>query len=300
MPSSDRRPGLVPALLKQWRSARGLSQLDLALAADVSARHISFLETGRSLPSPEMVLRLGATLGVPLDQVDAMLTAAGHDPVFDDDGGGAVPTAVQGALDLLKSHHEPFPLIAIDRTYDVVDLNRGALALLSAVLGSPDPDRPTVGRMNLARLTFDPLGAQPHIANFGAVGRELLWRIQREVLAAPGDTGLGALLGELLDMPTVPDDWREADLSIPSEPALALHVRTPALDLRFLTTVTAFQAPQNVATEQLRVEHWFPLDDTTADACHRIAAQHADEAPCDAGRSTSARSSDGAIRRHGR
>jgi transcriptional regulator with XRE-family HTH domain len=88
MARTEQRTGLVPALLKQWRSRRGLSQLDLAVAADVSARHISFLETGRSLPSPEMVLLLGSTLGVPLSQVNAMLVAAGHDAVFDESGDG--------------------------------------------------------------------------------------------------------------------------------------------------------------------------------------------------------------------
>ena len=124
----DHRAGLVPALLKQWRATRGLSQLDLALAADVSARHISFLETGRSLPSPEMVLRLGSTLGVPLRQVNSMLVAAGHDPVFDEST-DAIPDPVAGALDLLKSHHEPYPLVVIDHAYEMLDLNRSALAV---------------------------------------------------------------------------------------------------------------------------------------------------------------------------
>jgi transcriptional regulator with XRE-family HTH domain len=100
-----------------------MSQLDLAVAADVSARHISFLETGRSLPSAEMVVLLGATLGVPLTQVNAMLVAAGHDPVFEESEAG-IPKGVRQAVDLLKSHHEPFPLIVLDGAYNVVDLNR--------------------------------------------------------------------------------------------------------------------------------------------------------------------------------
>lgn len=278
MPPVDHRAGLVPALLKQWRAKRGLSQLDLALAADVSARHVSFLETGRSLPSPEMVLRLGSTLGVPLHQINTMLVAAGHDPVFDESA-DAIPAPVAHALDLLKSHHEPYPLVVIDRTYAVLDLNRAAFAVMNAVLGLPTSDRhpdPTeiaaLG-MNLARLTFDPAGAQPHLVNFDDVGRQLLWRIQREVLTDPDDGHLHALLDELLGMPTASLDWREVDLSVPSEPAMVLHLQRGPLELRFLTTVTAFQAPQNVAVEQLRIEHWFPYDDATATACQHLASR---------------------------
>ena len=111
-------------LLKQWRSQRGLSQMDLAIAADVSARHISFIETGRSLPSIEMVLLLGATLGVPLRQINTMLIAAGHDPAFDETS-GVIPAPVVDALQLLKSHHEPYPILVVDHTYDVLDINDG-------------------------------------------------------------------------------------------------------------------------------------------------------------------------------
>lgn len=265
-------------MLKQWRSRRGLSQLDLAVAADVSARHISFLETGRALPSPEMVLLLGSTLGVPLSQVNAMLVAAGHDPVFDESDDG-MPEQVARAIELLKAHHEPFPLMVVDGAYNVIDLNLAAATVIGAVLGLPVPSSPPTRElvaglgMNLARLTFDPAGAQPHLANFEDVGRQLLWRIQREALADPGNRELRALLDELLDMPTVSPHWREADLSVPSEPALVLHLSRGELQLRFLTTVTAFQAPQNVGVEGLRIEHWFPYDEATATSCHQLSAR---------------------------
>lgn len=280
MTESDRRPGLVPALLKQWRAQRGLSQLDLALLADVSARHVSFLETGRSLPSAEMVLRLGAALGAPLRQVNTMLVAAGHEPAFDETD-DRLPAPVAEALELVKAHHEPYPVIIIDPTYTVLDANRGALAVLSAMAGMappathPAPEEIRALGMNLARLTFDPLGSQPFIANFDEVGRDLLWRIQREVLADPADGDLRALLDELLALPTISDRWREVDLSVPSEPALVLHLHRGPLELRFVTTVTAFQAPQNVSVEQLRIEQWFPYDDATAAACRDQAASPA-------------------------
>lgn len=279
MPHPDHRAGLFPALLKHWRRQRGLSQLDLALTAGVSARHLSFLETGRSSPSPEMVLQLASSLAVPLRQVNAMLRAAGHDPVYDESA-DSLPAAVTDALHLLKAHHEPFPLVVVDRTYRVLDLNEGAVGVLGAFLGdgppdgspTPDPADLVALGLNLARLTFDPHGARPHVANFEDVGRELLWRITREVLADPDDGELQELLDELLAMPTVDPDWRQVDLQVPSDPALILHLRNDELDLRFLTMITSFQAPQNVAVEHLRIETWFPYDDATAAACHAIAA----------------------------
>jgi transcriptional regulator with XRE-family HTH domain len=272
VPDPDHRAGLFPALLKHWRGQRGLSQLDLASSADVSARHVSFLETGRSLPSAAMVLRLAAALGVPLRHVNAMLRAAGQEPIYDESE-DVLPVAVIDALSLLKEHHEPFPLVVVDRCYRVRDLNRGALGLLGAILGEGPPDDRLVGAalgLNLARLTFDPHGAQPHLVNFDEVGPQLLWRIQREVLADPDDGEMHDLLDDLLAMPTVAADWRHADLSAPSDPALVLHLRHNGRDLRFLTMITAFQAPQNVAVEHLRIETWFPYDDATTEACRNL------------------------------
>lgn len=282
MPERDPRVGLFPALLKHWRRQRGLSQLDLAVAAEVSTRHVSFLETGRSSPSAAMILRLAAALSVPLRHVNAMLTAAGHEPVYAA-ADEPLPAAVADALALLKAHHEPYPLIVVDRSYRVRDLNHGALALLGALLGppaagddadagpDPDPDPAAAARgLNLALLTFDPRGAQPFIANFAEVGRALLWRVQHEVLAAPDDGPLRELLDALLAMPTLADDWRDVDLTVPASPALVLHLRRGPLDLRFLTMITAFQAPHNVAVEELRVEMWLPYDDATAAACRGL------------------------------
>ncbi len=277
MAHPDNRAGLYPALLKHWRRQRGLSQLDLALAADVSARHLSFLETGRSRPSAEMVVQLAASLAVPLRQVNAMLRAAGHDPIYDEAQDG-LPAAASDALQLLKQHHEPFPLIVMDRAYRVLDLNRGALALFGAILGldglgaSANPADLVALGVNLATLTFDPNGAQPMIVNFPELGRELLWRIQREVLADPDDGEMQELLDQLLAMSTVDPDWRQVDLVVPSDPALILHLRGGGLDLRFLTMITAFQAPQNVAVEHVRIETWFPYDDSTGAACRQLAS----------------------------
>lgn len=276
MPDLDHRAGLFPALLKHWRGQRGLSQLDLALTADVSSRHISFLETGRSSPSAAMVLRLSTALGVPLRHVNAMLAAAGHESVFEESS-DALPAAVSQALALLMAHQEPYPLFVIDRAYRVRDMNRGAQAMLRAMFPDRVPaaamDRDAVARLdlNLAKLTFDPRGAAPFIVNFDEIGRALLWRLQRELLADPDDGELRALLDEVLTMPTVAAGWRDVDLSVPAEPVLVVHVRRGDMELRFVTMVTAFQAPQNVAVEELRVEQWFPSDEASAAIVRAIA-----------------------------
>lgn len=221
-----------------------------------------------------MVLQLARTLGVPLRHVDAMLRAAGHDALYEE-AADEVPASVREALSLLKAHHEPYPLVVVDRTYRVVDANAGALALFGAILPRPAPlggvpPTDALAELNLALLTFDPQGARPLIVNFDEVGRELLWRIQREVLEDRGDGELQRLLDDLLAMPTVSPHWRRADLVVPSDPALILHLRVGDLDLRFLTTITAFQAPQNVAVEHLRIETWFPYDDATVAACRAL------------------------------
>ncbi|MEN0065318.1 MAG: helix-turn-helix transcriptional regulator [Myxococcota bacterium] len=275
MADRDHRAGLFPALLKHWRGRRGLSQLDLALTAGVSSRHVSFLETGRSAPSPEMVLRLAACLNVPLRHINAMLTAAGHPPAYPDSQG--LPDEVTSALQLMKDHHEPFPLLIVDRTYDILDLNRGAVALFDRFFGDFTP--PPGQRLNLARLTFDPKGAKSTVVNFEEVARALLWRIHREVLAAPREGPLRNLLDELLGMSTIEDDWRNADLSVPASPALVLHLRVDDLDLRFLIMATVFQAPQAVMLDEMVIEPWFPQDAATVEGCHALLGASDYDAP---------------------
>jgi len=267
--SGARREGLFPALLKHWRGRRGLSQLDLALAADVSARHVSFLETGRSEPSEAMVVRLAAALDIPLRHVNAMLRAAGHEPIYaEPEGVDGLTPDVRGALQLMKDHLEPMPVTVIDRGYDVIDANAGAMALFSRIVAPSLLANPP---LNIARLAFDPEGAHPALVNFDAVGPALLWRLQREVLADPDDGVLRRLLDDILAMPTVDEDWREPDLSVPASPAMVVHLRVDGEDLRFVTVVTAFQAPQSVTLDELRVETWFPHDPATAALCRKWA-----------------------------
>ncbi len=268
----DHPRGLFPALLKHWRSRRGSSQLDLALAADVSSRHVSFLETGRSAPSAAMVLKLAAALDVPLRHVNEMLHAAGLEPAYPEPSPEHLPPEVRGALELMKAHHEPFPLVVVDRAYTVLDLNRGAGALFGRLLGKPADEGP----MNLLRLVFDPNGARPVITNFEEVGRALLWRAHREVLDDPGGP-LRSVLDAVLAMPTVDDRWRDVDLSVPASPALVVHLEAGPLALRFLTMMTRFQAPQSILLDEIRIETWFPADEATKAACDDLTRRGPDD-----------------------
>ena len=168
----------------------------------------------------------------------------------------------------MKAHHDPFPLIVMDSAYNAIDLNAGGHALFSAIM--PNLAASLASGLNLALLTFDPAGAQPALANFDEVGRTLLWRIQREALAEPDNGPLQEVLSRILEMPTVADDWRKVDLSVPASAVVGVHLKHGEHTLRFVTTVTSFQAPQTVLLDELRIEHWFPANESTAAMCHRL------------------------------
>lgn len=245
-----------------------MSQLDLALAAEVSGRHVSFLETGRSRPSREMILRLASTLDVPLREQNAMLRAAGLDEAFPDPGPDApFPPAVERAIERMMAQHEPFPLVVFDRKYDIVRLNGGASRLLPRFVADPAALEPP---LNAMALLFDPRGVRPYVEDWPQAARAMVARLHREVLASGGDAELGALLHRLLEFPGVPASWRQPDLGVPSEPTLTVRFRRDDTRVSFLTTVTTFSAPQNVALEELHLESWFPLDEETAAACAQL------------------------------
>jgi transcriptional regulator with XRE-family HTH domain len=267
MPRSEAR--LFSALLRHWRTKRGLSQLDLALAAEVSSRHISFLETGRAQPSRDMVLLLGATLDVPLRDQNVLLHAAGFpeefaEPSFVD----ALPPPIAAAIERMLAQQEPYPMMVLDHRYDVLEVNAAGarmmqhLVLDPAALGSP---------RNLMRMVFDPRLSRSFIADWERVAKTLLSRLHREALTRAGDSVLTGLIEELLALPDVPRSFRTPDLSQPSEPTLSFRIRVAGIELSFLTTLTVFNAPQNVTLEELRIESYFPLDETTAQLCQQLA-----------------------------
>ena len=245
-----------------------MSQLDLSLAAEVSSRHISFLETGRSNPSPEMVLVLADALDVPLRDTNELLRAAGFDshyaePTVDDLLSGPLGDAVQTMLD----HHEPFPMMVVDRLYNVLRTNRAGTMLFA--LADVDMASSPVGSVNVLRLLFDP-ASREMIGDWEATAAIILRRFQREALHRPHDTAMTELLSELIATPGVPEDWRTPDLASPDQPMLGVEFRAGDIAMRFLTTITEFNAPQNVTLEELRIESYFPLDDDTRELCRML------------------------------
>ncbi len=255
---------LFAALLKYWRGRRGLSQLDLATEADVSARHVSFLETGRARPSEEMVLLLASALAVPLRDQNRLLGAAGFAPRFAE--GEAVPPSVERALERMMSQHEPYPLMVLSGGYDIVRSNRGAHALFSRLLGGTPP-----AVLNPFHLVFDPEQLRPFVVGWERLARTMLARLQRESLQRDPDRRLGELLARVLAYPGVERAWLRPDVSAPLAPTLTLELQLGDVALSFLGTVTVFSAPQEVALEELRIESFFPLDARTAAACDQLS-----------------------------
>lgn len=256
-----------PALLKYWRGARGMSQLDLAHAADVSARHISFLETGRSEPSREMVLRLAATLDVPLREQNALLECAGFAAQFREGSIDELSPSILRALERMEAQQEPYPLVVMDGGYNLVRANAAAQRVLSRFVDDPS----VLQGGNAFELVFDPKGARAYLEDWDRIARGLLSRLQRDLIAQPGNRELVALHSALLSYPDVPASWREHDFDIPSEATMEFRMRRGDLRMAFFTTVTMFNAPQNVTLEELHIESYCPLDEHTAELCRQLA-----------------------------
>lgn len=247
--------------LRQWRQRRRLSQLELAQHADISTRHLSFVETGRSSPSREMVLRLSERLDIPLRERNALLVAAGYAPMyrqhaFDDP---ALRPARQAVERVLKGH-EPYPALALDRHWNLVAANATVPLLLAraapALLQAP---------VNVLRLSLHPQGLAPQIANL-VQWREHLFERLRQQIAATGDVWLTGLLEELQAYPAPAQG--DAPVLDGEHPGLVVpfRFRTPAGVLNFISTTTVFGSPVDVTLQELAVESFFPADTATAEA----------------------------------
>ena len=246
-----------------------MSQLDLATAGNVSSRHVSFLETGRAQPSEEMVLLLAVSLDIALRNQNEMLRAAGFSERFEEPSiEGGLEDEVSFALERMLSQQEPLPIVVMNRCYDVVRMNRAMerfIRLLTkdtAALSTP---------INVYRILFDPRLVRDSVVNWEKTGRQLLSHLHREALRRPEDTALRLLMEELLSYPGVPANWRQPDFGSPSPPAYHLHFRNEQFEVAFLTTITTFNAPNNVTLEELRIESYFPLDSSTEAICKRLA-----------------------------
>ena len=256
-------PAHIGAHLREWRQRRHLSQLDLALDADISARHLSFVETGRSAPSRDVVLRLAERLDVPLRERNVLLTAAGFAPMFpqrtlDDPALSAARRTVEAVL----RAHEPSPAFAVDRHWNLVSANRLVMPLLDGV--APDLLAPPV---NVMRLALHPGGTAARTVNLAEWSTNLLDRLNRQY-EATADPGLLTLYQELK---TYPVPARTAPVAIDSV-AVPLRLRLGDHVLSFISTTMIFGTPVDITLSELAIESFFPADEATATRLREMAA----------------------------
>jgi len=252
------------AQLREWRQRRRLSQLDLAGDADISTRHLSFVETGRSMPSREMVLRLADRLEVPLRERNRLLTAAGYAPMYAERSlDDPALKAARAAIELVLKGHEPYPALAVDRHWSLVSYNRAVLPLLAGA--APALLQPPI---NVLRLSLHPQGLAPRIVNLAQWRAHLLARLRQQV-AVSADAVLAALADELRSYPAPADGGQEL---VEAGVVVPLVLRTDAGTLSFISTTTVFGTPVDVTLSELALETFFPADDATGAALRAALA----------------------------
>ena len=262
----DRNFGL---LLRRWRLARGHSQTELALRASVSARHVSFLETARALPSRDMVLQLAEALDVPLRERNTLLVAGGHAAAYSElPIADAELATIRRMLRMMLDRHEPFPAIVVDRCWNVTMHNAGMARMLGCLLA---PAYLEATELNHARLVLRPDGLRPWIVNWPDVAAAMLNRLHREMAAAPSDAAKAALLHEMLALPGLPEAMRRPPPAAPISPFLPIHLRNQAIDLQLFTTITSVGTPQDVTVQELRIEAFYPADTASERSLQELA-----------------------------
>ncbi|WP_322060820.1 helix-turn-helix domain-containing protein [Paraburkholderia sp. J63] len=256
-PGAARRS--VGELLREWRLRRRMSQLLLATEADISTRHLSFVESGRSLPSREMVMHLAERLDVPLRERNALLVAAGYAPLYRertlDDPQLA---AAREAVELVLRGHEPYPALAVDRHWNIVAAN----ASLAPLVGEASPAL-LAAPVNALRLSLHPEGMAPRIVNWHAWRAHLLARLQRQIEAS-ADPALVALHNELAACPAPQHAQPAAAEPLQHAIAVPLRIRTALGELSFYSTTTVFGTPVDITLSELAIEAFFPADEQTA------------------------------------
>jgi transcriptional regulator with XRE-family HTH domain len=272
------KPTGAGPLLRRWRKARRLSQLELALEAEVSARHLSFVETGRATPSREMLLTLATVLDVPLRERNVLLLAAGYAPVYGQTSlNDPRMSQVRAVIEIMLRSNEPRAAVAHDRYWNVLMANAGFVRLLTIVLGKAPAGLSamqvaTSPQVNLLHLLFDPDGLRRVIVNWEASAKALLNQAHRR-LAWARDDRLKALIGNVLKYPGVPARWREPELDAPQALILPIELDFNGKVARMFSTVTSVATPHDVTLQDLHIEIFYPAD-TESEAILHDFEQH--------------------------
>ena len=249
------------ATLRAWRRRRGLSQMALAARAGISSRHLGFLEVARAAPSRDMVMRLAAALDMPLRQQNTLLLAAGFAPVWGERRFDAPELAqVRGAIDRMLAQQEPFPAVAVDRRWNLLQANQGAVRLVEFLVGPLPPGT----AVNLADALVAPDVLRPYLVNWEDVVRYFVRTVEADA-AMDATAETAALRDRLLgyrDVRAVLGD----PMNDAAAPVLPMHFRKGEVALRLFTAIATLGTPQDVTLQELRIETFFPVDDATATA----------------------------------
>jgi transcriptional regulator with XRE-family HTH domain len=247
---------------------RRKSQFTLALDAGISARHVSFIESGRANPSREMVLRLADTLAIPFRERNDLLTAAGYAQVFRETGLTTPELAhARRAIELILQHQEPFPAVVMDRYWNLITVNQAATRFFGLMLEGAAPPSPP----NVLKLMFHPQGLRPHVMNWEAVAESLIQRVHREAVGGIPDDATHELLAEVRGYAGVPARWSEPNSATATWPLIPVQFRKGDLALDFFSTVTTLGAPRDITLQEIRLECFFPANEATARAAQVLA-----------------------------
>jgi transcriptional regulator with XRE-family HTH domain len=260
--------GHFSGLLKHWRSVRRLTQIELAGDANVSARHLCFLETGRAQPSREMVQLLGSALDLPLEERNALHVAAGFVPPYSDQGLAAENLQpVRQALDFILRQQEPYPGIVIDGRWDVRIRNQGSGRLFGPFREAFEMEAGLAD--NAMHVVFHPKGLRQFIVNWDEFAGQLIQILHREV--AKASTVSAQLLDEIMTYPGLPAEWRFPRNLAGSSPVMTMQLRKGDLRLAFFNTFTTLAMPTDAALQKLKIECFYPADDATAAKARELA-----------------------------
>ncbi|MEM7774119.1 MAG: helix-turn-helix domain-containing protein [Pseudomonadota bacterium] len=259
--------------LSKWRKRRGLSQLELALAAACSQRHVSFLELDRTQPSRDMVLRLSDALDLPLRQSNALLLAAGFAPVWAESDLSAEALApIRQALNFMLTQQEPFPAVVVDRRWNLLQANTAATKLVTFLTGPIAAGTP----INLADALVAPDILRPYLMNWPDVVAYFIRTIEADE-NADSSQQTAELLARLKTYPDVSTIRDDQTTSLPDGPVLPMHFEKNGTHLHLFTTVATLGTPQDITLQELRIECFFPMDDATADVFRAWAAERGTE-----------------------
>jgi transcriptional regulator with XRE-family HTH domain len=260
-------------LLRQWRSMRRVSQLALATEAQISSRHMSFLETGRAQPSREMVHRLAHVLDVPLGGQNALLVAAGYAPMYGERALSAPELEhVRRALEFILRQQEPYPAIVMDGRWDIIMGNEASQRIFG--LFRPPTQEGRAHALNGMRTVFHPQGIRQFLLNWEELAGPLIQMVHRDA-ASGTNPAAASLRDELLAYPGVPAPWKLADPCTPVPPMLTMRLKKDDVCFAFFSTLTALATPRDIMLEQLRIECFYPADAVTEETARRLSAQQA-------------------------